>query len=175
MFERFTEKARQAIVLAQDEARAFQHTSIDTEHLLLGLMCEGTGLAATTLTGLDLTEDDVRSSIKRISGKGPEVVTGQVPFTARAKKVCELSLREALSLGHNYIGTEHVLLGLVRENEGTGMSILLDFEIDAEKVRNEIIRQLTPARRPVDRLAVAERALQRAQEALQLHRKETGG
>ena len=148
MFERFTERARQAVVLAQDEARAFRHNYIGTEHLLLGLLREEEGLAARVLESLDITVDEVRAQIARIVGEGDEVTSGQIPFTPRSKKVLELALREALSLGHNYIGTEHILLGLVRENDGVAARMLLEFDADAEKVRNEIIRMLSgPGRR----------------------------
>jgi ATP-dependent Clp protease ATP-binding subunit ClpC len=148
VFERFTERARQVVVLAQDEARALKHNYIGTEHILLGLLREEEGLAARVLESLDITVEEVRAQIARIVGQGDEVTTGQIPFTPRAKKVLELALREALSLGHNYIGTEHILLGLVRENEGVAARILLDFDADAEKIRNEIIRMLSgPGRR----------------------------
>ncbi|MDX6627853.1 MAG: ATP-dependent Clp protease ATP-binding subunit ClpC, partial [Gaiellales bacterium] len=148
MFERFTERARQVVVLAQDEARALKHNYIGTEHILLGLLREEEGLAARVLDSLEITVEEVRAQVARIVGQGDEVTTGQIPFTPRAKKVLELALREALSLGHNYIGTEHILLGLVRENEGVAARILLDFDADAEKIRNEIIRMLSgPGRR----------------------------
>src|SRR6184192_1016699 len=148
MFERFTERARQVVVLAQDEARTLKHNYIGTEHILLGLLREEEGLAARVLDSLDITVEEVRAQVARIVGQGDEVTTGQIPFTPRAKKVLELALREALSLGHNYIGTEHILLGLVRENEGVAARILLDFDADAEKIRNEIIRMLSgPGRR----------------------------
>src|SRR4051794_1856958 len=148
MFERFTERARQVVVLAQDEARTLKHNYIGTEHILLGLLREEEGLAARVLDALDITVEEVRAQVARIVGQGDEVTTGQIPFTPRAKKVLELALREALSLGHNYIGTEHILLGLVRENEGVAARILLDFDADAEKIRNEIIRMLSgPGRR----------------------------
>src|ERR1044071_6006851 len=148
LFERFTERARQVVVLAQDEARALKHNYIGTEHILLGLLREEEGLAALVLESLDITVEEVRAQVVRIVGQGDEVTTGQIPFTPRAKKVLELALREALSLGHNYIGTEHILLGLVRENEGVAARILLDFDADAEKIRNEIIRMLSgPGRR----------------------------
>src|SRR5881392_444200 len=143
VFERFTERARQVVVLAQDEARALKHNYIGTEHILLGLLREEEGLAARVLESLDITVEEVRAQVARIVGQGDEVTTGQIPFTPRAKKVLELALREALSLGHNYIGTEHILLGLVRENEGVAARILLDFDADAEKIRNEIIRMLS--------------------------------
>src|SRR2546421_185621 len=148
MFERFTERARQVVVLAQEEARTLKHNYIGTEHILLGLLREEEGVAARVLESLDITVEEVRAQVARIVGQGDEVTTGQIPFTPRAKKVLELALREALSLGHNYIGTEHILLGLVRENEGVAARILLDFDADAEKIRNEIIRMLSgPGRR----------------------------
>ena len=144
MFERFTERARQVVVLAQDEARALKHNYIGTEHILLGLLREEEGLAARVLESLDVTVEEVRAQVARIIGPGDEpIVSGQIPFTPRAKKVLELSLREALSLKHNYIGTEHILLGLVRENEGVAARILVDFDADAETIRNEIMRVLS--------------------------------
>jgi ATP-dependent Clp protease ATP-binding subunit ClpA len=143
VFERFTERAREVIVLAQDEALALKHNYIGTEHILLGLLREEEGLAARVLESLDVTVEEVRAQVERIVGQGDEVTTGQIPFTPRAKKVLELSLREAMALGHNYIGTEHILLGVVRENEGVAARILLDFDADAEKIRNEIIRLLS--------------------------------
>lgn len=146
MFERFTERARQVVVLGQDEARAVKHNYIGTEHLLLGLLREEEGLAARVLGALGVTIGTVRAEVVRIVGEGDEVQTGQIPFTPRAKKVLDLSLREALALGHNYIGTEHILLGLVRENQGVASRILVDFGADAEKVRNEVMRYLTTPR-----------------------------
>src|SRR5450755_4725170 len=143
MFERFTERARQVVVLAQEEARTLKHNYIGTEHILLGLLREEEGLAARVLESLDITVERVRGQVVRIVGSGEEVTSGQIPFTPRAKKVLELALREALSLGHNYIGTEHILLGLVRENEGVAARILLDFDADSEKIRNEVIRMLS--------------------------------
>ncbi len=143
MFERFTERARQVVVLAQEEARALRHDYIGTEHILLGLLREEEGLAARVLASLEVTVERVRSQLVRIVGRGEEVTSGQLPFTPRAKKVLELALREALSLGHNYIGTEHILLGLVRENEGVAARVLLDFGADAEKIRDEVIRMLS--------------------------------
>jgi ATP-dependent Clp protease ATP-binding subunit ClpC len=143
VFQRFTERARDAVVLAQEEARALRHNYIGTEHILLGLLREEEGVAARVLESLDITLDEVRAQVARIVGQGDELTIGQIPFTPRAKKVLELALREALSLGHNYIGTEHILLGLVRENEGVAARILLDFDADAEKIRNEIIRVLS--------------------------------
>src|SRR6187401_1207570 len=128
LFERFTERARQVVVLAQDEARALKHNYIGTEHILLGLLREEEGLAARVLESLDITTERVRSQVVWIVGSGEEVTSGQIPFTPRAKKVLELALREALSLGHNYIGTAH---------------ILLDLDADSEKIRNEVIRMLS--------------------------------
>jgi ATP-dependent Clp protease ATP-binding subunit ClpC len=152
LFERFTERARQVVVLAQDEARALKHNYIGTEHILLGLLREEEGLAARVLESLDITVEEVRAQVARIVGQGDEVTTGQIPFTPRAKKVLELALREALSLGHNYIGTEHILLGMVRQNEGIASAVLLACGADGEKVRNETIRQLTayPKSKPLD-------------------------
>jgi ATP-dependent Clp protease ATP-binding subunit ClpC len=142
VFERFTERARQVVVLAQDEARALRHNYIGTEHILLGLLREEEGLAARVLESLDIRVDEVRAQVARIVGQGDEVTTGQIPFTPRTKKVLELALKESLALGHNYIGTEHVLLGLARENEGVAARILLDFDVDAELIRHEIMLML---------------------------------
>lgn len=147
MFERMTERAQRAIILGQEEARTLKHNYVGTEHLLLGLLREEEGLACRVLESLDLTTDEVRAQVKRIVGEGDEVLGGQIPMTPRAKRVLELALREALSLGHNYIGTEHILLGLVRENEGVAARILLDFDAGAEKIRSTIIRMLS-LRRP---------------------------
>jgi ATP-dependent Clp protease ATP-binding subunit ClpC len=131
------------VVLAQDEARALKHNYIGTEHILLGLLREEEGVAARVLDSLEITLEDVRIHVARIVGQGDEVTTGQIPFTPRAKKVLELSLREALSLGSEEVATEHILLGLVRENDGVAARILLDLDADADKVRNETIRQLS--------------------------------
>ena len=163
MFERFTERARQVVVLAQEEARTLKHNYIGTEHILLGLLREEEGLAARVLEGLEITVEEVRAQVIRIVGSGEEVTSGQIPFTPRAKKVLELALREALSLGHNYIGTEHILLGLVRENEGVAARILADFDADSEKIRNEIIRMLSgPGRRQQGQAAPAPRPATRS-------------
>ncbi len=143
VFERFTERARQVVVLAQEEARRLKHNYVGTEHILLGLLREEDGLAARVLESLDITIERVRTQVIRIIGAGEEASPGQIPFTPRAKKVLELAIREALSLGHNYIGTEHILLGLLRQNEGVAVRILVDFDADAEKVRNEILRILS--------------------------------
>jgi ATP-dependent Clp protease ATP-binding subunit ClpC len=151
VFERFTERSRQVVVLAQDEARKLKHNYIGTEHILLGLLRDQEGLAARVLDSFHVTVEEVRAQVARIVGEGEEVTIGQIPFTPRTKKVLELSLREALSLGHNYIGTEHILLGIVRENEGVAARILLDFDADAEKVRNEVIRMLSgPGRTSIE-------------------------
>jgi ATP-dependent Clp protease ATP-binding subunit ClpA len=146
MFERFTERARQVVVLGQEEARALRHNYIGTEHILLGLLREEEGLAAQVLESLHVTLEEVREQVDRIIGPGDEAVAGQIPFTPRAKRVLELALREALELGHNHIGTEHILLGLVRENEGVAARILLEFDVDAEQVRNAIVRLLDAER-----------------------------
>ena len=142
MFERFTERARQVVVHAQEEARTLKHNYIGTEHLLLGLLREEEGLAAKVLESLGITIDEARAQIARMIGHGDEEARGQVPFTPRAKKVLELALREAMALGHNYIGTEHILLGLVREGEGVALRVLLEFGVDADKIRNELFRLL---------------------------------
>jgi ATP-dependent Clp protease ATP-binding subunit ClpA len=164
MFERFTERARQVVVFAQDEARLLKHNYIGTEHILLGLLREEEGLAARVLEGLDVTVEEVRAQVAHIVGEGDEVMTGQIPFTPRAKKLLELALRESQSLGHNYIGTEHVLLGLVRENEGVAARILLDFDVEAETVRNDVLRMLSgPGRREQPRSADPEIEEVRAQ------------
>ena len=143
MFERFTERARQVVVLAQEEARMLQHHYIGTEHILLGLLREEEGLAARVLESLAVTLDGVRDQVMRIVGRGEEFTEGQIPFTPRAKKVLELALREALNLGHNYIGTEHILLGLTRENEGVAAQILLDLGANPDTIRNEMMRMLS--------------------------------
>jgi len=146
MFERFTERARQVTVLAQDEARSLNQNYIGTEFLLLGLLADEHGLAARVLGSFGITLDEVRTVVVRVVGQGCWFTTGQIPFTPRARKVLELALREALSLGHSYIGTEHILLALVRENEGVAARILLDFDADADKIRDEVIRMLAGPR-----------------------------
>ncbi len=144
VFERFTERARQVVVLAQEEARRLKHNYIGTEHLLLGLLREEEGVAARVLGGLGVELEATRAAILKIVGSGEEVTSGQIPFTPRAKRVMELSLREALSLGHDYIGTEHVLLGLARENEGVAARVLLDADVDAERLRTHVAALSTP-------------------------------
>ena len=155
MFERFTERARQVVVLAQDEARALKHNYIGTEHILLGLLRQEKALAARVLGALGITVEEVRAEIARTIGQGEEVTNGEIPFTPRAKKVLELSLREAKALKHGYIGTEHILLAIVRENEGVAARILLGFDADAETIRSEVIRMLAGGE-PPDREGVSE-------------------
>jgi ATP-dependent Clp protease ATP-binding subunit ClpC len=142
LFERFTERARQVVVLAQDEARLLQHHYIGTEHILLGLLREEEGLAARVLGALGMTIDAARARVVALIGRGDEVTYGQMPFTPRAKKVLELSLREALSLGHEYIGTEHMLLGLVRENAGVASRVLYEFDVSARRAAEELAEAL---------------------------------
>ena len=142
MFERFTERARQVVVLAQDEARALKHNYIGTEHILLGLLREEEGLAARVLESLDITVEEVRAQVACVVGQGDEPATGQIPFTPRAKNVLELALRESLSLGHNYISTEHILLALVRQSDCVAARILLDFEADEATLRTAVLSAL---------------------------------
>jgi len=142
VFERFTEQAREVVVLAQGEARTLEHNYIGTEHILLGLLRERKGLAARVLESVDLEVERVRVQVARIVGTTEEVPSGQIPFTPHAKKVLELALREAIGLSHNYIGPEHILLGLLRENEGVGAQVLLAFEVDPEKIRDEVLRKV---------------------------------
>ena len=139
MFERFTERARQVVVLAQDEARAMKHDYIGTEHLLLGSLREEEGIAARALRSLGVALEDARGQVARIVGFGDEHTVGQIPFTPRGKKVLELSDKEARALGHRYIGTEHILLGIVRENEGVASRILLDLGADAGTIRTAVL------------------------------------
>jgi ATP-dependent Clp protease ATP-binding subunit ClpC len=147
MFERFTDHARQVIVFAQEESRQLKHNYIGTEHILLGLTHEQAGLAAQVLQSLGVTLDGVREQVVQAVGPGEEVTAGQIPFTPRAKKVLELALRESLSLGDDYIDTEHILLGLIRESESVSGRILLDFNADPERIRTEVIRTLSGPRR----------------------------
>lgn len=143
MFERFTERARQVVVLAEGEARALDHNYIGTEHVLLGLLREEEGIAARVLESLDITLEEVRAQVLRVVGRGDKTPSGQIPFTPRAKKVLELALREALTLGHKHIGSEHILLALVRVDDGVAARILLDFDADPEKIRLELRRMLS--------------------------------
>ncbi|NND14557.1 MAG: AAA family ATPase, partial [Acidimicrobiia bacterium] len=143
MFERFTERARRVVVLAQEEARLLNHNYIGTEHILLGLIHEGEGLAAQALQNLNIKLESVRTQVVETLGQGAQSPTGHIPFTPRAKKVLELSLREALQLGHNYIGTEHILLGLIREGEGVAAQVLVKLGADLHKVRQTVIHLLS--------------------------------
>jgi ATP-dependent Clp protease ATP-binding subunit ClpC len=142
MFERFTDRARRVVVLAQEEARMLNHNYIGTEHILLGLIHEGEGVAAKALESLNISLEAVRSQVEEIIGQGQAAPTGHIPFTPRAKKVLELSLREALQLGHNYIGTEHILLGLIREGEGVAAQVLQKLGADLGRVRQTVIQLL---------------------------------
>jgi ATP-dependent Clp protease ATP-binding subunit ClpA len=139
MFERFTDRARRVVVLAQEEARILNHNYIGTEHILLGLIHEGEGIAAKALTSLGISLQAVRQQVEEIIGQGQQAPSGHIPFTPRAKKVLELSLREALQLGHNYIGTEHILLGLIREGEGVAAQVLVRLGADLNRVRLQVV------------------------------------
>jgi ATP-dependent Clp protease ATP-binding subunit ClpC len=143
MFERFTDRARRVVVLAQEEAKQLNHNYIGTEHILLGLIREGDGIAAKALAELSISIDNVREQVQEIIGQGQTAPTGHIPFTPRAKKVLELSLREALQLGHNYIGTEHILLGLIREGEGVAAQVLVKLGADLTRVRQTVIQLLS--------------------------------
>jgi ATP-dependent Clp protease ATP-binding subunit ClpC len=147
MFERFTDRARRVVVLAQEEARMLNHNYIGTEHILLALIREGGGVAAQALEPLGITEEAARQQVEEIVGRGQQdPPRGHIPFTPRAKKILQLSLREAIALGHGYIGTEHILLGLVREGEGVAIQVLNGLGIDPNRVRQQVI-QLVSARR----------------------------
>jgi len=143
MFERFTDRARRVVVLAQEEARMLNHNYIGTEHILLGLIHEGEGVAAKGLESLGISLEGVRAQVEEIIGQGQQAPSGHIPFTPRAKKVLELSLREALQLGHNYIGTEHILLGLIREGEGVAAQVLVKLGADLNRVRQQVIQLLS--------------------------------
>jgi ATP-dependent Clp protease ATP-binding subunit ClpC len=143
MFERFTDRARRVVVLAQEEARMLNHNYIGTEHILLGLIHEGEGVAAKALESLGISLDSVREQVQEIIGQGQQAPSGHIPFTPRAKKVLELSLREALQLGHNYIGTEHILLGLIREGEGVAAQVLVKLGADLNRVRQQVLQLLS--------------------------------
>ena len=139
MFERFTDRARRVVVLAQEEARMLNHNYIGTEHILLGLIHEGQGVAARALTALGIRLDASRQAVEDIIGLGMQAPSGHIPFTPRSKKVLELSLREALNLGGDYIGTEHILLALLREGDGVGAQILVGAGVDLNRARQQII------------------------------------
>jgi ATP-dependent Clp protease ATP-binding subunit ClpC len=143
MFERFTDRARRVVVLAQEEARMLNHNYIGTEHILLGLIHEGEGVAAKALESLGIALEGVRAQVEEIIGQGQQAPSGHIPFTPRAKKVLELSLREALQLGHNYIGTEHILLGLIREGEGVAAQVLQKLGADLNRVRQQVLQLLS--------------------------------
>jgi ATP-dependent Clp protease ATP-binding subunit ClpC len=165
MFERFTERARQVVVLAQDEARALKHDFIGPEHLLLGLAGEEASLAAQVLDALGITIEEIRADVARTLGLGDEQSPAQIPFTAAAKKVLELALREALGLGHNFVGSEHILLGALREDEGAVARTLRSVNADADRVRSELIRLMTGERpRPEGRWEYAVKTLEGASE-----------
>ncbi len=151
LFERFTDRARRVVVLAQEEARLLNHSYIGTEHILLGLIHEGEGVAAKALESLNISLEAVRAQVEEIIGQGGSSPSGHIPFTPRAKKVLELSLREALQLGHNYIGTEHILLGLLREGEGVATQVLVKLGADLAKVRQQVIQLLSGYQGPTGR------------------------
>ncbi len=156
MFERFTERARQVVVLAQEEARTLRHECIGTEHILLGLLREQEGQAARVLQSLDITVERVRAQVVRMVGSGEEPTTGQIPFTAGGKRVLESSLDQALNLGHNYVGTAHLLLAAVHKPEGVVAQVLVALDVDADEVRGEVMRLLAGpeaeiSRRPLPR------------------------
>jgi ATP-dependent Clp protease ATP-binding subunit ClpA len=139
MFERFTDRARRVVVLAQDEARLLEHDYVDTEHILLGLIHEGQGVAAKALESLGISLQAVRAQTEEIIGQGQQAPSGRIPFTPSAKKVMELSLRESLQLSHKYIGTEHILLGLIREGDGVAAQVLVKLGADLNRVRQQVI------------------------------------
>jgi ATP-dependent Clp protease ATP-binding subunit ClpA len=143
MFERFTDRARRSVTLAGEEARRLNHSCIGTEHLLLGLLHENDGVAAKSLEALGISLDGVRSQVEEIIGWGPHLPIGHIPYTPRTKRVLELSLREALQLGHNYIGTEHILLALIREGEGVAAQVLVRLGAELTRVRQRVIQLLS--------------------------------
>jgi hypothetical protein len=148
MFERFTDRARRVVVLAQEEARMLNHGYVGTEHILLGLIHEGEGVAAKALESLGISLEAVRAQVEEIIGQGEQIPSGHIPFTPRAKKVMELSLREALQLGHDYIGTEHILLGLIREGDGVAAKVLVRLGADLNRVRQQVILLLYQSKEP---------------------------
>jgi len=152
VFERFTDRARRVVVLAQEEARMLDHNYIGTEHILLGLIGEGEGVAAKALESLGISLEAVRQEVEEIIGRGQQAPPGHIAFTPRAKKVLELALREAQQLGHNYVGTEHILLGLIREGEGVASQVLVKLGADLERVRQQVIQLLHghQGKQPVD-------------------------
>jgi ATP-dependent Clp protease ATP-binding subunit ClpC len=143
MFERFTDRARRVVVLAQQEARDLDHNYIGTEHILLALLDEGQGVAAKALTAMGISQDAARQRVEEVIGRGQGASPGHIPFTPRAKKVLELSLRQALQLGHHYIGTEHILLGVIAEGDGVGAHVLVDLGADLDRTRQQVVQILT--------------------------------
>ena len=157
MFERFTDRARRVMVDAQNEARSLGHNYIGPEHILLGLINEGDGVGAKALEAMQISTDTVRGRIEEITGRGQAPpTTGHIPFTPRAKKVLELSLREALQFGHNYIGTEHILLGLIHEGDGVAAQVLVGLGVELDRTRQLVIQILTGRHREESASAVAE-------------------
>jgi ATP-dependent Clp protease ATP-binding subunit ClpC len=150
MFERFTDRARQVVVLGQEEAQELGHSYIGTEHILLGLLREGDGVGARALESLGISLEAARQQVQEIIGRGEGMPSGHIPFTPRAKKVLELSLREALQFGHDYIGTEHILLGLVREGDGVAAQVLVQLGADLPTVRAEVVKVLQESPGPLD-------------------------
>jgi ATP-dependent Clp protease ATP-binding subunit ClpA len=150
VFERFTDRGRRVVVLAQENARMCNHNYIGTEHILLGLLHEGEGVACRALEGLGISLEAVREQVQEIIGQGQQAISGHIPLTLRAKTVLELSLREALQLGHNYIGTEHILLGLLREGEGVAAQVLTRLGVELPKARAQVIQLLTGYRKEED-------------------------
>jgi ATP-dependent Clp protease ATP-binding subunit ClpA len=142
MFERFTDRARRVVVLAQEEARELNHHYVGTEHILLGLIHEGEGVAAKALESLGISLETVREKVKEIVGRGEKPPSGHIPFTPRTKKILELSLRESIQLGHNYIGTEHILLGMISEGEGVAAQVLVGLGADLDRVRQQVVQLL---------------------------------
>jgi len=139
MFERFTDRARRVVVLAQEEARMLSHNYVSTDHILLGLVHEGHGVAAKALESLGISPDTVRQQVQEITGHGQHAPSGHIPFTPQAKKVLELSLSESKALGHNYIGTEHILLGLIREGDGVAAHVLVGLGADLDRVTQVVL------------------------------------
>ena len=172
MFERFTDRARRVVVLAQEEARILNHNYIGTEHILLGLLREDEGVAAQALKALDISLETVRQQVEEIIGQGQQAPSGHIPFTPRAKKVLELSLREALQLGHNYIGTEHILLGLIHEGHGVAAQVLVRLGADLDRVRQQVVELVNAleGETEVRPFPVGSRAWERGGEVLKMLR-----
>jgi ATP-dependent Clp protease ATP-binding subunit ClpA len=174
MFERFSDRARRVVVLAQEEARMLNHDYLGTEHILLGLIHEGEGVAASALESIGISLRTVRSQVEEIVGQGKAPQTGHIPFTPRAKKVLELSLREALQLGHSYIGTEHILLGLIREGEGVAAQVLQKLGADLERVRHQVIGLLGESGEPPEGRRFLDRFTETAHGVLRLASESAG-